>query len=114
MIVAKNDKASGFLKIIEEDVIIYFLKNAVFKDHHEFNRGSVYNLFVKFLGDKWNIKLTNIAEKFIFHPGLTTNVFKCEFKYRKKAENLKDNHIMIRTKAKDNFLKAVITSSENA
>ena len=43
---------------------------------------------------------------------MTTNAFLCEFKYRKKRENLIDIHQDFRNMAKDNFLYAIIDRSE--
>jgi len=111
-IIAKKDEAKGEFEIIESDTIIYKLTNAVYRGHHEFNRGSIFNLIVRWIGDEWDIKVTNLEDQNEYRTGLSTNVFKCEFDFRKKKEKLEKIHDEIRVKAKDEFLKSVINGSE--
>ena len=109
---AKNDEINGEFSIIDNDTIIYKLTNAVYRGHHEFNRGSIFNLIVRWIGDEWDIKVSNLEDQNEYRTGLTTNVFKCEFDFRKKKEKLEQIHDEIRVKAKDEFLKSVINGSE--
>ena len=109
---AKNDQINGEFSIIDNDTIIYKLTNAVYRGHHEFNRGSLFNLIVRWIGDEWDIKVSNLEDQNEYRTGLTTNVFKCEFDFRKKKEKLEQIHDEIRVKAKDEFLKSVINGSE--
>ncbi len=109
---AKNDRPNGSFKILEEDTIRYFLTNAVFEGHDEFNRGSLTNILISFIGDDWNVEITLDKKKTEYRRGMTTNAFLCEFKYRKKRENLTDIHQDFRNMAKDNFLYAIIDRSE--
>ena len=109
---AKNDRPRGSFKILEEDTIRYFLTNAVFEGHDEFNRGSLTNILISFIGDDWNVEITLDKKKTEYRRGMTTNAFLCEFKYRKKRENLIAIHQDFRNMAKDNFLYAIIDRSE--
>ncbi|MEC6997150.1 MAG: adenylate/guanylate cyclase domain-containing protein [Pseudomonadota bacterium] len=111
-IIAKKDQAKGEFKIVETDTIIYKLTNAVYRGHHEFNRGSIYNQIVRWIGDEWQVKVSNLEEQNEYREGLTTNVFKCEFTFRKRKEKLAEIHNSIRANAKDDFLKSVINGSE--
>ena len=111
-IIAKKDQAKGEFKIVETDTIIYKLTNAVYRGHHEFNRGSIYNQIVRWIGDEWQVKVSNLEEQNDYREGLTTNVFKCEFAFRKRKEKLAEIHNSIRANAKDDFLKSVINGSE--
>ena len=43
---AKNDRPNGSFKILEEDTIRYFLTNAVFEGHDDFNKGSLINQII--------------------------------------------------------------------
>ena len=109
---AKNDEINGEFSIIDNDTIIYKLTNAVYRGHHEFNRGSIFNLIVRWIGDEWDIKVSNLEDQNEYRTGLSTNVFKCEFDFRKKKEKLEQIHDEIRSEAKDEFLKSVINGSE--
>ena len=109
---AKNDEINGEFSIIDNDTIIYKLTNAVYRGHHEFNRGSIFNLIVRWIGDEWDIKVSNLEDQNEYRTGLSTNVFKCDFNFRKKKEKLEKIHDEIRDKAKDEFLKSVINGSE--
>ena len=111
-IIAENDKISGNYNVVDEDTIHYKITNAVYEGHHEFNRGSVYNWIVGFLGDQWEIKVTNLEKDFEYRKGLTQNVFKVAFNFRKQKEKLIDIHVQARSEAKDEFMKAVINGSE--
>ena len=111
-IIAENDKISGKYKTVDEDTIHYEITNAVFKGHHEFNRGSLYNWIVRFLGDQWKINITSLEKDFEYRKGLTKNVFKVEFKFRSKKINREDIHLTIRNEAKDEFMKSVLNGSE--
>ena len=57
-IIAKNDKPNGSFKILEEDTIRYFLTNAVFEGHDDFNKGSLINQIISHIGDDWNVEIT--------------------------------------------------------
>ena len=111
-IIAKNDKPNGSFKILEEDTIRYFLTNAVFEGHDDFNKGSLINQIISHIGDDWNVEITLDKKNTEYRRGMTTNAFLCTFKYRKKRENLIDIHQNFRNMAKDNFLYAIIDRSE--
>ncbi len=83
-IVAKNDKMSASFKYLDKDILIISITNAVYKFHHEFNRGSLLNFLTKHLGDCWEINATYIHKKSEFRSGLTKNVFQFDFSLRKK------------------------------
>ena len=109
---AKNDRPNGSFKILEEDTIRYFLTNAVFEGHDDFNKGSLINQIISHIGDDWNVEITLDKKNTEYRRGMTTNAFLCTFKYRKKRENLIDIHQNFRNMAKDNFLYAIIDRSE--
>ena len=109
---AKNDRPKGSFKILEEDTIRYYLTNAVFEGHDDFNRGSLTNQIISHIGDDWNVEITLDKKNTEYRRGMTTNAFLCTFKYRKKRENLIDIHQKFRNMAKDNFLYAIIDRSE--
>jgi len=109
---AKNDRPKGSFKILEEDTIRYFLTNAVFEGHDDFNKGSLINQIISHIGDDWNVEITLDKKNTEYRRGMTTNAFLCTFKYRKKRENLIDIHQKFRNMAKDNFLYAIIDRSE--
>ena len=109
---AKNDKPNGSFKILEEDTIRYYLTNAVFEGHDDFNKGSLINQIISHIGDDWNVEITLDKKNTEYRRGMTTNAFLCTFKYRKKRENLIDIHQNFRNMAKDNFLYAIIDRSE--
>ena len=109
---AKNDRPKGSFKILEEDTIRYYLTNAVFEGHDDFNKGSLINQIISHIGDDWNVEITLDKKNTEYRRGMTTNAFLCTFKYRKKRENLIDIHQNFRNMAKDNFLYAIIDRSE--
>ena len=109
---AKNDRPRGSFKILEEDTIRYFLTNAVFEGHDDFNRGSLINQIISHIGDDWKVEITLDKKNTEYRRGMTTNAFLCTFEYRKKRENLIDIHQKFRNVAKDNFLYAIIDRSE--
>ena len=109
---AKNDRPNGSFKILEEDTIRYFLTNAVFEGHDDFNKGSLINQIISHIGDDWKVEITLDKKNTEYRRGMTTNAFLCTFKYRKKRENLIDIHQKFRNMAKDNFLYAIIDRSE--
>ena len=109
---AKNDRPNGSFKILEEDTIRYYLTNAVFEGHDDFNKGSLINQIISHIGDDWNVEITLDKKNTEYRRGMTTNAFLCTFKYRKKRENLIDIHQNFRNMAKDNFLYAIIDRSE--
>ncbi len=109
---AKNDGPNGSFKILEEDTIRYFLTNAVFEGHDDFNKGSLINQIISHIGDDWNVEITLDKKNTEYRRGMTTNAFLCTFKYRKKREDLIDIHQKFRNMAKDNFLYAIIDRSE--
>ena len=109
---AKNDKLNGSFKILGKDKVRYYLTNAVFEGHDEFNRGSLTNMLISFIGDDWSIEVILDRKNTEYRKGMTTNAFLCEFKYRKKREKLKDIHQTFRNVAKDNFLYSIIDRSE--
>ena len=109
---AKNDRPKGSFKILEEDTIRYFLTNAVFEGHDDFNKGSLINQIISHIGDDWKVEITLDKKNTEYRRGMTTNAFLCTFKYRKKRENLIDIHQKFRNMAKDNFLYAIIDRSE--
>ncbi|MDA9708700.1 hypothetical protein N9V56_04560, partial [Alphaproteobacteria bacterium] len=101
---AKNDRPNGSFKILEEDTIRYFLTNAVFEGHDDFNRGSLINQIISHIGDDWKVEITLDKKNTEYRRGMTTNAFLCTFAYRKKRENLIEIHQNFRNIAKDNFL----------
>ena len=109
---AKNDRPRGSFKILEEDTIRYFLTNAVFEGHDDFNRGSLINQIISHIGDDWKVEITLDKKNTEYRRGMTTNAFLCTFEYRKKRENLIEIHQNFRNIAKDNFLYAIIDRSE--
>ena len=109
---AKNDRPRGSFKILEEDTIRYFLTNAVFEGHDDFNRGSLINQIISHIGDDWKAEITLDKKNTEYRRGMTTNAFLCTFEYRKKRENLIEIHQNFRNIAKDNFLYAIIDRSE--
>ena len=109
---AKNDRPKGSFKVLEEDTIRYYLTNAVFEGHDDFNKGSLINQIISHIGDDWKVEITLDKKKTEYRRGMTTNAFLCIFKYRKKRENLIDIHQKFRNMAKDNFLYAIIDRSE--
>lgn len=109
---AKNDRPKGSFKILEDDTIRYFLTNAVFEGHDDFNKGSLINQIISHIGDDWKVEITLDKKNTEYRRGMTTNAFLCTFKYRKKRENLIDIHAKFRNMAKDNFLYAIIDRSE--
>ena len=111
-IIAKNDRPNGSFKILEEDTIRYFLTNAVFEGHDDFNRGSLNNQIISHIGDDWKVEITLDKKNTEYRRGMTTNAFLCTFTYRKKRENLIEIHQNFRNIAKDNFLYAIIDRSE--
>ena len=109
---AKNDRPRGSFKILEEDTIRYFLTNAVFEGHDDFNKGSLINQIISHIGDDWKVEITLDKKNTEYRRGMTTNAFLCTFEYRKKRENLIEIHQNFRNIAKDNFLYAIIDRSE--
>ena len=109
---AKNDRPRGSFKILEEDTIRYFLTNAVFEGHDDFNKGSLINQIISHIGDDWKVEITLDKKNTEYRRGMTTNAFLCTFEYRKKRENLSEIHQNFRNIAKDNFLYAIIDRSE--
>ena len=109
---AKNDRPRGSFKILEEDTIRYFLTNAVFEGHDDFNKGSLINQIISHIGDDWKAEITLDKKNTEYRRGMTTNAFLCTFEYRKKRENLIEIHQNFRNIAKDNFLYAIIDRSE--
>ena len=109
---AKNDRPKGSFKILEEDTIRYFLTNAVFEGHDDFNKGSLINQIISHIGDDWKAEITLDKKNTEYRRGMTTNAFLCTFEYRKKRENLIEIHQNFRNIAKDNFLYAIIDRSE--
>ena len=109
---AKNDRPNGSFKILEEDTIRYFLTNAVFEGHDDFNKGSLINQIISHIGDDWKAEITLDKKNTEYRRGMTTNAFLCTFTYRKKRENLIEIHQNFRNIAKDNFLYAIIDRSE--
>ena len=102
----------GKYSFISDDVIHYTLTNAVYEGHHEFNRASLIKQFNLFLGDYWVIDVHSLEDKFVFMPGLTSNVFEIVFKFRGSKKSIKNILMDLKLTAKDRFLKAVINSSE--
>ena len=112
LILPEEGKLEGGCDFYEKDVIIYRLKNAVYRGHHDFNTGSVLKLLLMFVGDSWHINVAAMEDKFIFEAGLTDNYFKIDFSFKNKHEPIKKVVQKIRSHAKDNFLKGVINASE--
>ena len=97
---AKNDRPKGSFKILEEDTIRYYLTNAVFEGHDDFNKGSLINQIISHIGDDWKAEITLDKKNTEYRRGMTTNAFLCTFTYRKKRENLIDIHQKFRNMAK--------------
>jgi adenylate cyclase len=111
-IFSKNDHAFASYDEINSDEYVVHIKNAVYKGHHEFNRGSLMKLLYLFLGDRWHICIQSIEDKFTYYPGLTSNYFKLVFSYKKKKEVISNVVKLLQSEAKDKFLKSVINSAE--
>ena len=62
----EEGELEGGCDFYEKDVIIYRLKNAVYRGHHDFNTGSVLKLLLMFVGDSWHINVAAREDKFIF------------------------------------------------
>ena len=111
-IIAKNDKISTSYKFISEDSLLLTITNAVFENHDEFNRGSLLNFFIKYIGDHWKIRATFIKEKAEYRSGLSKNIFKFQFFIKNNIENIKLVHLQFRSDARDEFLKSILEKSE--
>ena len=111
-ILAINDKIETSFKFKEENTVIIYITNAVYKNHHEFNRGSLLNFFIKYIGDYWFIEASYVDKLSEFRKGLSKNVFEFKFKYKEKKDDLFLNHLQFKSKAKDDFLKAVLNESQ--
>ena len=111
-IIAKNDKIVTSYRFKEENILIFSITNAVYEKHHEFNRGSLLNFFIKHIGDYWFIEANYIHNLSEFRKGLSKNVFEFKFKYKKNKDDLFINHLKFTSNAKDDFLKAVLNESQ--
>ena len=111
-IIAKNDKISTSYKFISEDSVLLTITNAVFENHDEFNRGSLLNFFIKYIGDHWKIRASFIKEKAEYRSGLSKNIFKFQFFIKNNIENIKLVHLQFRSDARDEFLKSILEKSE--
>ena len=111
-IIAKNDKIVTSYRFKEENILIFSITNAVYEKHHEFNRGSLLNFFIKHIGDYWFIEANYIHNLSEFRKGLSKNVFKFKFKYKKNKDDLLINHLKFTSNAKDDFLKSVLNESQ--
>jgi hypothetical protein len=100
-IIAKNDKISTSYKFISEDSVLLTITNAVFENHDEFNRGSLLNIFTKYIGDDWKIRATFIKEKAEYRRGLSKNIFNFQFFIKNNIENIKLVHLQFRSDARD-------------
>ena len=113
MIVCETEETFSHTEIIDKNTIKFSIKNAVFEKHHEFNRGSIYLQILSQLGHRWVIAISNVKEEFIISNELSLNVFLIKFKYRDKPIDGYKLYIDELSKAKDNFTKSVIESSNS-
>ncbi len=111
-IIAKNDKIETSYRFKGEDILIFSVTNAFYNNHHEFNRGSLLNFFIKYIGDYWSIEASYIHSSSEFRKGLSKYVFEFKFAYKENKVDLHLNHLKFKSKAKDDFLKVVLDVSQ--